>query len=56
MHAKGMDQTMLDLGVATGLPLKISPKYWAEHMGMPYMQADIREQERVPPRTVRPAP
>jgi hypothetical protein len=46
MHAKGMDQTMLDLGVATGLPLKISPKYWAEHMGMPYMQADIRDQER----------
>ena len=46
MHAKGMDQTMLDLGAATGLPLKVSPKYWAEHMGMPYMQADIREQER----------
>jgi hypothetical protein len=49
MHSKGMDQTMLDLGVATGLPLKVSPKYWAEHLGMPYHQADIRELERPRP-------
>lgn len=49
MHSKGMDQTMLDLGVATGLPLRVSPKYWAEHLGMPYHQADIREQERPKP-------
>ena len=26
--------------------MKISPKFWAEHMGMPYHQADIRELER----------
>ncbi len=45
MHSKGMDQTMLDLGVATGLPLKVSPKFWAEHMGLPYHQADIRPVE-----------
>lgn len=45
MHAKGMDQRMIDLAVATGLPIVISPKYWAEHMGMPYHQADIRAQE-----------
>ncbi len=45
MHSKGMDQTMLDIGVATGLPLKISTKYWAEHFGMPYHQADIRPVE-----------
>jgi hypothetical protein len=45
MHSKGMDQTMLDLGVSTGLPLKISPKFWAEHMGLPYHQADIRPVE-----------
>ena len=45
MHAKGMDQTMVDTAVATGLPIKISPKYWAEHFGMPYHQADIREVE-----------
>src|ERR1039457_1457635 len=46
MHANGMNQEMLDLGVATGMPLKVSCKYWAEHMGMPYNQAAIREQER----------
>ncbi len=49
MHAKGMDQTMMDTAVATGLPIKISPKYWAEHLGMPYHQADIREVERPKP-------
>ena len=49
MHAKGMDKTMMDTAVATGLPIKISPKYWAEHFGMPYHQADIREVERPKP-------
>ena len=45
MHAKGMDQTMTDSAVATGLPVNISPKYWGEFLGMPYHQADIRELE-----------
>jgi hypothetical protein len=45
MHAKGMDQNMIDLATATGLPITISPKYWAEHLGMPYHQADIRPLE-----------
>ena len=45
MHAKGMDQTMIDSAVASGMPVNISPKYWAEHMGMPYHQADIRALE-----------
>jgi hypothetical protein len=45
MHAKGMTPEMLQIGVATGMPLRVSPKYWAEHMGMPYMQASIREEE-----------
>ncbi len=45
MHAKGMDQTMIDLAVGTRQPVKISPKYWAEHLGMPYHQADIRQME-----------
>ncbi len=45
MHAKGMDQTMMDSAIATGLPITISPKYWAEHMGMSYHQADIRALE-----------
>jgi hypothetical protein len=43
LHAKGLNQTMIDDAVATGLPVTISPKYWAEHLGMPYHQADIRE-------------
>ncbi len=45
MHAKGMDQAMIDLAVATGMPVNISPKYWAEHMGLPYHQAAIRPVE-----------
>jgi len=42
MHAKGMDQTMIETAVESDLPVNISPKYWAEHLGMPYHQADIR--------------
>ena len=45
MHAKGIDQGMIDLALATGMPVKVSPKFWAEHLGMPYHQADIRDQE-----------
>lgn len=45
MHAKGMDQKMIDTALATGMPVNISPKYWAEHLGMPYHQADIRALE-----------
>ena len=49
MHAKGMDAEMIDLALATGLPVNISPKFWAEHMGLPYHQAAIRPTE-MPPR------
>jgi hypothetical protein len=49
MHAKGMDQDMIDLALATGMPVQIAPKYWAEHLGMPYHQAEIRELERPKP-------
>jgi hypothetical protein len=49
MHAKGMDQGMIDAALSSGQPVKISPKYWAEHLGLPYHQADIREQERPRP-------
>jgi hypothetical protein len=45
MHAKGMDERMIDTAVASGLPLMISPKFWAEHMGLPYHQAWIRPTE-----------
>jgi hypothetical protein len=46
LHAKGIDQRMIDLAMATGMPVQVSPKFWAEHMGLPYHQAEIREQER----------
>ena len=49
MHSKGMDQAMLDIAVGSGMSVKLSPKYWGEHMGMPYHQADIRELERPRP-------
>lgn len=51
MHAKGLDQGMIDVALATGNPVKVSPKFWAEHMGMPYHQADIRDQEMPKGRT-----
>jgi len=45
MHAKGLEFKQIELAVATGMPVTVSPKFWAEHMGMPYHQADIRPQE-----------
>jgi hypothetical protein len=45
LHAKGLDQAMIDRALATGMPVNVSPKYWAEHLGMPYHQAAIRELE-----------
>jgi hypothetical protein len=45
MHAKGIDKKMMDVAAETGMPIKISPKYWAEHQGMGYHQAAIRELE-----------
>ena len=49
MHAKGMDQPTLDTALGTGMPVCVSPKFWAEHLGLPYMQADIRPLERPAP-------
>jgi hypothetical protein len=45
MHAKGIDQTIIDLAVATGKAVKVSPKYSAEHQALGYHQADIRALE-----------
>jgi hypothetical protein len=45
LHAKGIDAAMIENALATGLPVNISPKYWAEHLGMPYHQAAIRDLE-----------
>src|SRR5262249_37882609 len=45
LHPKGLDQKLIDSALATGMPIKFSPKYWAEHMGLPYQQTAIRELE-----------
>jgi hypothetical protein len=45
LHPKGLDQQLIDSALATGMPVRLSPKYWAEHMGLPYHQTAIRELE-----------
>ncbi len=45
LHVKGLDQQMLANATATGMPIMLSPKYWAEHMGLPYQQTAIRDLE-----------
>lgn len=49
LHAKGIDQQMIDAALATGMPTSVGPKYWAEHLGMPYQQTSIRELEQPRP-------
>jgi hypothetical protein len=51
MHSKGMDQQMIDTALSVGVPVSISPKWWAEHKGMPYQQTDIRALEIPKPNT-----
>ena len=36
---------MIDMAHKTGMPVKASAKFWAEHLGLGYQQADIREAE-----------
>ncbi|WP_263349798.1 hypothetical protein [Acidicapsa acidisoli] len=45
MHAKGLNQTMIDMAHKTGMPVKAGAKFWAEHLGLGYHQADIRAAE-----------
>jgi hypothetical protein len=45
MHAKGLNQVMIDMAHKTGMPVKAGAKFWAEHQGLGYHQADIREAE-----------
>jgi hypothetical protein len=45
MHAKGVNQTMIDIATATGMPVKLGAKYSAEHQSLGYHQADIRTLE-----------
>lgn len=50
LHAKGLDERMIEVALATGMPVSVSPKFWAEHMGLGYHQTAIRGLE-MPPRT-----
>jgi hypothetical protein len=45
MHAKGLNQEMIDIARKTGMPVKAGAKFWAEHLGLGYQQADIRAAE-----------
>ena len=45
MHAKGVNQIMIDMAAETGMPVKLGAKYSAEHQSLGYNQADIRELE-----------
>jgi len=45
MHAKGVDEKMIDIAVATGMPVKLGAKFSAEHQSLGYQQADIRALE-----------
>jgi hypothetical protein len=45
MHAKGLNQEMIDIAHHTGMPVKAGAKFWAEHLGLGYHQADIRATE-----------
>jgi hypothetical protein len=45
MHAKGVNQTMIDIGLATGMRVTLGAKYSAEHQSLGYQQADIRALE-----------
>ena len=50
LHPKGVDRAMIELALETGLPINVSPKYTAEHMGLPGHQAAIRPTEAGPHR------
>lgn len=45
MHAKGVNQKMIDTGLATGMRVTLGAKYSAEHQSLGYNQADIRALE-----------
>lgn len=45
LHAKGLDPETIAIAHATGMPVKCGAKFWAEHCGLGYHQADIRAAE-----------
>jgi hypothetical protein len=49
LHAKGVDQDLVDAAQASGAHVVLSAKYWAEHQGLPYHQAAVRPLEAARP-------
>ncbi|GAB3595898.1 hypothetical protein [Microbacterium tumbae] len=49
MHAKGVDQALLDAVTKPRIDPVLSGKHWAEHMGLPYHQTTIRSLEAARP-------
>lgn len=51
LHAKGVDQDLVDAAAGSGAHVVLSAKYWAEHQGLPYHQAAVRPLEAARPAT-----
>lgn len=49
IHSKGIEHRLLEMTLKTGMPVNVSPKYWAEHMGLPYHQTTIQQGEKFKP-------
>lgn len=49
MHAKGVSDELVEIGLSAGSSLLLSAKYWAEHQGLPYHQSAIRTDEQARP-------
>jgi hypothetical protein len=45
MHAKGVDEKIINIATGTGMPVKLGAKFSAEHQSLGYQQADIRALE-----------
>ena len=48
LHAKGIDNKLINLALEATPNVTVSPKYIGEHMGLPYHQTSIRKQEMPP--------
>jgi hypothetical protein len=46
LRAKGLPDEIIDLGRSLGLNVRITTKYWAEQMGMPWHPAHINRQNQ----------
>jgi hypothetical protein len=48
LHGKGIDYPRIESALAAGVPVNVSCKSWAEHAGLGYHQANIRQTEKPP--------